>query len=672
MTFNVLKINWKISSLVFYIAASVIWWFSLIPTLGSRVIGLGGDPYQSLWRFLRFSEVVVKGSLTIPEESAFKNFGPLPWLPLKFLFGEVVAYNLVWFITGILGAWFTFLLAKKLGARNFPSFMAGLLILFSPYRLSQALGHFGAMQLWWVPAIGYFFIKWQRTSKKIWLVWSLLCFVGLAWSEHYLFLALTITATLTLFFHWKSVLERFRKDWVAILFLVLAVIIAFYPFLPSLNSLTNPSSELNLGQEQRERYSATLKSFVSLPSFSVFKNEGFGNLNNNVSDHTFYLGIILPVLTLIMFTRRRRKNVWLLGLTILTFAILALGPTINIGNLEIPTPVRMFQEWPILASIRAYGRFVAIPVLFLPVLLAINWPVWGKRFSLALGMLLLLEIMPQFTFPSMAASDATYEKIYSSILSGKILAVPSSTNYFFASQQLYWSAKYEKELVDSIALERVVSKDGRKIFLQTPVVRDLALLRIKDFSLPSFFGQNSSSVAPVAFASQNIGTIVFDTKAEGGIISYAENKPRELSKEEINEVRNFLKINLGLNEIDYEDGIYVYQIPKNTGENMVGIRGDGWELLEKSKTSEIVSVDSGANFYVYASKDLKLKLSFTVLETGNNSAVTLVENGSELETGVSDNEKVVIILDASTGLNEYSVKLDGGKLKVENPKIQEI
>ena len=671
MIFKLVNSNWKISSLIFYIVVSIVWWFSLIQNFGSKVIGLGGDPYQSLWRFLRFSQVVVHGSLTIPEESVFKNFAPIPWLPLEFMFGEVVAYNLVWFLTGILAAWFTFLLTKSLGARNFPSFIAGLLILFSPFRLSQALGHFGAMQLWWIPAATYFFIKWQRSSSKKWLVLSLICLVGLSWSEHHFFLAYVFMIIIAFLFYFQRILKSLNKNPIVYLFLIIAIVAALYPFYSSVGSLVDTSGSLNLGQEQRERYSATLKSFVSIPSFSVFKNLGFGNSENNVSDHTFYLGTLLPLLAFIVFLRKRRKVNWLIGLGILLMVVLTIGPVLKVRNIEVLTPVYLLQNLPILSSIRAYGRFMAIPVLFLPILLAINWPKFGKRFSLILGILLLLEIMPQFSFPTMNAKDESYEKIYAEAPVGKILAIPASTNYLYASKQLYWSAKQGRELADSIALERIIDKNAREIFLQTPVVRDLALLRIKDFYLPSFFGQDVK-VSKAAFASQNIGSVIFDSQTEGGVISYAESKPHKTSNEEILSVRDYLKESLGLKENEISKGIYFYPVEGEMKEQILGIKGDKWELLNKNGLREDVNINPGATFHVYSLKDSKFLLSFNILANENNSTITFAQGDLETKIKAPQKGQVDMVLSAKKGFNEYSIKLDGGKLKVENPKIQGI
>ena len=138
-------------------------------SLTTHVVGSGGDSWQTLWRFEDKSQLL-KSAITegniFPfiyqeflggSEAQLVNLSVWPWMWLHLLFGQPLAYNLIYLLSFVLSGYTVFLLTtwlfrKYAGTTNYlVSFLAGLIYMFLPYHVAHGQGHFGTLQTFWLP-----------------------------------------------------------------------------------------------------------------------------------------------------------------------------------------------------------------------------------------------------------------------------------------------------------------------------------------------------------------------------------------------------------------------------------------------------------------------------------------------------------------------------------------
>jgi len=600
-------------------------------------------------------------------------------MPIHFLSGEVVAYNSAWLLSAVLSGWCTYLLARTWGASAFPSLLAGLLVEFSPYRLSQALGHFGAMQLWWIPATLLAMTLWFRTRAMGWGIVSGVLIVGTAWTEHQLFLSLTLTLAILGMWSWRNILLHLRLAPVSVfIFALLVALGAVLPFLPTLQHVSSPDTFFNLGQEQRERFSARLETLFLPAPFHLFREGavGYGTDSSSAADHVHTIGFFLPLVviaTLIPSPRSRKE--WMLVTVALVGLLIALGPVLHVGRFELPLPAALMDRVPLLSALRTLGRFVNLPVIALPLLVALRWPMLPRvRFlRFVLAAFLLLEVLPSPSIPRTPV-DTDIVQPLADVPEGALLVVSSSTNYRLASEHLYLSALHGHELVGNSALERATDPATQERFLATPVVRDLALLRLADLALPTFFGQELRDIAPAAFASQNIRAVVYDTNPPGGVVSLDGTQRHELSETERASVRLFLRETLRLPEEQLEDHVYLYRVPEPTpsATPVVAMRGRGWKLLRRSATKLSTELSERASMALFATRSpsFAVTLFAEVSERGGARILTITGPEGEAVAAIPPSGTIAIPLGVPPpGVSSYALHVDVSGLILENPRI---
>src|SRR5688500_5458594 len=186
----------QIGVVLLYVGVTLLMTWPAMTQLTSTVLGEGGDPWQTMWRFedqeSKISNLEFWSDFFGGGEPRLINYSPLPWMPLQFLFGQPLAYNLIWLLSFILAGYFMFLLVQHLTKNTLAAFLAGLVYMFLPYHAAHALGHFGALQLQWLPLAilaWLYFIK-QPTGRNT-VALSVVMIVQALTEHHYaLWLAL--------------------------------------------------------------------------------------------------------------------------------------------------------------------------------------------------------------------------------------------------------------------------------------------------------------------------------------------------------------------------------------------------------------------------------------------------------------------------------------------------
>ncbi|MDO8512210.1 MAG: hypothetical protein Q7S57_02965 [bacterium] len=669
---NKKRILLSVLPILLFTAVAIVWFFPVIRNFSTSVAGIGGDPYQTLWRFNRLGETVSQGSLFVPEEKSLPNLAPLPWLPVFYLFGDVVAYNTAWLVSAILAGYLCFVLARLWGAQFWPALVAGLLVEFAPYRIAQSLGHFGAMQFWVLLAVLICLTAWYRKNNLWFFLLGMLFSIWTAWTDHQLFIVLMIIIGVVALIYWRETIRNVKKTPLLVLIAVVMVCISVLPFARSIFTVSDNSNHFNLGGVQRDSYSATLRSVLLPAPFSLIGSRVYSF--NLATDNVQALGVVLPVVVLVLFivSNKMKKDVGF-AILILLGLVLSFGASVSIRGINIPLPGKLLFELPILSSIRTIGRFVVLPVIFLPIYLAIKWVAKKNIYWFVIALFCLLEIIPIAGFPVLVIEHTKAKQVAENLGTGSVLAIPAYTNYQYGSEQLYYSLDYQKPVVGNSALSRIIDPKSLEEFLATPVIRDLVLLRLSDFDLPTIFGQANKDIVNLAFASQEIGNVLLETNPLGGMVSLEGNKQTTLDSVKIEQVKKYLRDSLGLKESMVGTSTFVYGLPVSgigTAQYFV-MEGKGWQIKKKLADRSVVELQKVSEFFVYSTENNVLDLSMTVLDSAGNSDVIMRSDQGEQRVSFGTNERINMELETQANkLVKYTLILDKNPILVENPRIK--
>lgn len=302
----------------------------------------------------------------------------VPWLILRRFFDGIVAFNLVIMVNLLLCGLAAFLLVYVVVGKRLPAFLAGIVYLSWPFRLSQ-LDHPNLTATYWIPlSLLFLVLTWRKWRLRYALLagaslalvgytrWQLLIPTG------FIFLAyLAGTAT-----QWIGS----RRHWMS-LFLIAGIAGALLA--PPASLLvrelgSTPASGQDLLREGEEAVMQTdLLAYVTPgldhPWWGDRIRAAYERYYSDRSEgrrFPSYIGISVLLLALAGVWRRWPKSApWLLMAVILI--LLALGSVLRIGGQflpQIPTLYKLLQPLQVVRLIRVPERFnvtLALPVAVL-------------------------------------------------------------------------------------------------------------------------------------------------------------------------------------------------------------------------------------------------------------------------------------------------------------------
>lgn len=579
--------------IVIYAVLTLVMTLPVALKLSSHVAGVGGDPWQTMWRFDSKAKLLSRPSEAFGVGGWFReeflgggqprlaNLSVWPWMPLHALFGEPVAYNLVWLLSFILSGYGMYVLVEYLTKQSLPGFLAGVAYMFLPFHVAHSLGHFGAMQLEWLPFIVLASLVWfkQPTVGKTVTLAALLTIQ--AWTEHHYMLWLGILLLITLIFWRKEIFARqdygrqakFKIQ--TLLLVALVFITVVVPYIPTIRLAAQPTSAINLGDEQLIRFSADIFSF-GVPSpfhplWGGFFNKNFAAFfTGNIAESTQYLGwfMLLFILFFHQPVSATQKKYW--SIVALVFGVIALGPQLHVfGKLTgVPLPYGLIANWPGITAVRAVARAGAFVGLAVSVLFGLVLAKQLRRVVSSAAVLAL--VLLDFLFapvPMQSAQLSPAYQLVQSLPGDALIELPAATHYTIASRALYASSFTHKDVLGNIALERALDSNQFKLAKEIPGIRQLLYLRTTELveDRDEFFGQNLAETLWDAMMWLRIPAILVHRDS--------------VSTFQLDAIDHFLHDQAKLERHDFND-VEVYTKPNDLiGDGVFLIRGDGWEHI---------------------------------------------------------------------------------------------
>jgi hypothetical protein len=424
LTFNVQRLSFPLLVTSAATFLTVLLLAPLIPGPARFIPGPPGDNLEYVWKLQWFADAIAerRSPTFVPYlfypagyELAYSELTPahtLLGLPLTWLAGPTLTYNLLNAASFILTALFTVLLAQRLGAGRLGAFAAGIGVGFCLWRYQHTLGQMNMVGTQWVVLALYGlegFIRWRRAHD------AFLTGLGVAlaaWSSWYYGPTLWLLLALWLVMRhpWRET-RALRSAWPAALTAPLVALALLAPY-------AHPTLQTLRGGDTRHDYASLLQlSAHPLDYLTPSRYHAlWGAWAAQVAPNTAGARLVAPGFALLtlagmgMWRWRRSIVAWTLLIIGLVCFILSLGPELIIGDWTIPLPALLaYEHVPVLRSIRAWSRmafYVQICVGLLAALGLTGFAQWRRAWQ-ALGVIAFCGILLEAAHaaPWSAATD---------------------------------------------------------------------------------------------------------------------------------------------------------------------------------------------------------------------------------------------------------------------------
>ncbi|MDA4131143.1 MAG: hypothetical protein OK457_10270, partial [Thaumarchaeota archaeon] len=384
--------NWLIDhgdyffALSLYIILTILFTWPLAANFRTYVNGNAMDVFHELW-YLRLGSSSATGPFFLFSTSAsyYPTGAPLyfqvlsPFNTINFawlakLFGEVVAYNVLYMFTFFFAGLTTYILVKYLTKNNYAAFLAGVAFAFAPIHTGQGFDHLNIMSAEFIPLFSFYMVKMAREPNLWNSVYTGGAMILNAMCDLHMFL---LTGAVFVVYHIYTFLTQRKlianRSYIQrlIVMIVLTSLLGFVVYFQTAYGLFFVPKSIGAASAVSRFLSAKSADLVSffIPSaanpilgqYVASLNVQIGKTsilpNEAATAYVGYSVLGLAFLGLIFFWKRRDVYFW--GLLALVGAILALGPYIRI--LGTPTPIPglwgyLYYVIPLLNSFRAPYR----------------------------------------------------------------------------------------------------------------------------------------------------------------------------------------------------------------------------------------------------------------------------------------------------------------------------
>ncbi|MBC7251079.1 MAG: hypothetical protein H5T62_12440 [Anaerolineae bacterium] len=302
------------------------------------------------------------------------------WLLLESLVGPVAAYNLTLLLTFVLSGYTMYLLAREFSDHAGAAFVAGLVLAFCPYRLSQSTAHISLAAMQWLPLFMLYLVRTVRRCSVRTAVlsgvflalaglecWHFLTFAGL-WSGLYVVYSL--------------VFERGKWRWRAGALLALAAVVCAALIAPLLipivrEHLSAGGAGYALPAQLSKEPADLLAYFTPSRLHPLWGQRVVGIYQRFTANDRWIAFVGYGVLALSVYAALRRvrgSGLWLTGAV--GFALLALGRDLTIGGVahaDLFMPYRLVDDIILFRMLRHPDRFNLMVMLCLAMVVGLAW-----------------------------------------------------------------------------------------------------------------------------------------------------------------------------------------------------------------------------------------------------------------------------------------------------------
>lgn len=413
-----------------------------------------GDPWHYLWGIW----YVGRALSTFPPPLLWTDlvFFPIGWdipfLPgvglilgpgalLRSVFGLVLTYNVLWWLSFALAGYATYLLTRHLVGDRTVAFVCGCLFAFSSYRQIHSVEHLPIlMASFLVPLFALALLRAARqptSGRYAWCALVLAASAGISW--YCTITLLVFLAISVLVLSWPSGFGALRAVRVAPIVAGLVVfVLAVSPFVLPLILSPARDSIVDRPLAESSEYSADLLAFFvpspRNPLFGTLTGPLYERFTGNPYEQTVYLGYVLLGLAALGVFSTSRAATRLFLISAATAFGLALGPFLHVAGevSSVPLPYLLLRYIPFVRGARVPSRFTELLVLSLIVLAAYGLAkacdrVGGRGKAWLAGVVLVAALLETTLAPLpvvSARAPAAYAEIGRSDETGTVLELP--------------------------------------------------------------------------------------------------------------------------------------------------------------------------------------------------------------------------------------------------------
>lgn len=335
--------------------------------------------------------------------------------PITLALGVVFSYNLLATLAIAVSAFVGYLAIKRFTSNTWACFSGGLLFGFSPYMISQSLGHLNLTMNWYPPIVLVFldlFLLKQDKRKSLGILFGILTAFQLITGEELLatsaIVALVLLIVSIILFPRKTALA-IKNSWLNIsLSVFTASLLSAYPLYIQFfgpRQIKGPIQAKNV-------YVTDLANLITPTQMNYFSSHwasiNSSSFTGNISEWSGYLGIPLIVIFFLF-------SIWFWGKPLIRISsifsifliVLSMGSELHFkGHLEkIYLPWNLVQNLPIFNNILP-GRLMNYAFLSIAILLSVSMAELTKRYrfgKILSGVMIascLIPLVPAAPYPS--------------------------------------------------------------------------------------------------------------------------------------------------------------------------------------------------------------------------------------------------------------------------------
>ncbi|MCS6880140.1 MAG: hypothetical protein RMK84_03995 [Oscillochloridaceae bacterium] len=371
------------AALASFVALTALMHLPLLLRFSTHIPGHPGDAFEYLWKLEIFSDYLVdrrQSPTFLPElmhpegfELALSEITPantLLGLPITRVFGPIVSFNSLNLLSYVLSGFFTYLLARRLGARPLAAWVAGIIFAFALRRFFQmSAGHLPLMPTQYLP-LALYGLHGLLTRQRNWDAFVAAAGLALAtWASLYYgtTFALFMAGYALLLIGPRRLLGFIRATWRPLTTGAVVLLALVVPFAQPYLEVRAQGMEMTHSIVHLYVHAARPGDFLLPNPYHPLWGAWAGPFQRrDGGEHIVFLGytVILLMLMSIWALRRQRLTHTLVVLSAIAF-VLALGPELRLpGGAALPLPTLfIYEHVPVLNGIRIWNRVMLYIVL---------------------------------------------------------------------------------------------------------------------------------------------------------------------------------------------------------------------------------------------------------------------------------------------------------------------